>query len=101
MSAHPLKIVGMNEDGQPVVSIFEMVDSRGIDIEILIEELKKSNISISWSDYWDCAFKANYNLQRKLDELANIISFQYGKPYAEVWKQKSAAYISLLLSKNS
>ena len=93
MSIHPLKQVGITTEQQPVVSIFELVDSRGIDFETLLTELKQADIIPSWKDYWESAHKANYDLSRKLKELVNIVSFVYGKKYAEDWLQKSMMYI--------
>jgi hypothetical protein len=57
-------------------------------LEIVIDKLDSRNMVCDWLDFYDCAFKKNWPIDRTILKLENAIGDVYGPDYRTEWKRR-------------
>lgn len=84
-------VSGKTEDGRLVLgNVFIQCESRGIQLEIMIEELEKNGYLIDWIDFYESSLKACWQPETTLKKVGTALSETLGKEYSEqvVWRLK-------------
>lgn len=73
-----LQISGKTEDGKFVIkNVFVYFDSRGIPLDIILEEIKERDFVVDWYDFLMQVFKAKRGIQTTLNQIYEAVSNVY------------------------
>jgi hypothetical protein len=80
-----LSVIGKTEDGKMVVSgIFELMSSiLGVPLEFLMEELKKNNMIVSWTHFYDSSVKHSWKYSTTRERVSSSVFEVYGPEYRD------------------
>jgi hypothetical protein len=80
-----LSVVGKTEDGKLVVSgIFELMSSiLGVPLEFLMEEMKKYNMMVSWTHFYDSSVKHQWKYKTTRERVSSAVFEVYGPEYRD------------------
>lgn len=80
-----MSVVGKTEDGKIVVSgIFELMSSiLGVPLEFLMEELKKNNMIVSWTHFYDSSVKYHWKYYTTRERISSSVFEVYGSEYRD------------------
>lgn len=77
-------ISGQTTEGYPVIAgVFDLVDSQGIPLSILLESFKEKNIVVDWDHFLTQSIKRKWNWSTTLSKIEEAVGEVYGKHYKE------------------
>jgi hypothetical protein len=82
-------------DGKPVVTMFQMVDTHGIDLTLVVERYHDNDWVPDWIDYYESCIKQGMKSERILLRLGMVVQEVYGTSWYEAWKIKMDWYVKL------
>lgn len=94
--AHALTRTGTTPDNKPVVDFFQMVSSRGMSFEDVLDALKSADMVPCWVSFWMQAMIAEWGRESTLLKLEVAIQDVYGTPYFQEWDVKNRALLAHL-----
>ena len=81
--------VVITEDHTRVVSgVFRVYETLGIPLEIILDELNKNNLQISWMDFIQESMNAGRKKEKVLATCKSAICEVYGHEYYEQWSHR-------------
>lgn len=69
-----------------VQGVFYLVDTEGIPLEIIMEELKDRGMMPDWIDFFREALKSGWTFKGTYTRIYNSILNLYGSDFANNWK---------------
>lgn len=77
-------ISGQTEDGRLVLgNVFIQCESRGLPLEIMIDELEKQNCLIDWIDFYESSLEACWQPETTLKKIEIALNETIGKKCSE------------------
>lgn len=85
--------IGITEDGKPVIRFFDLVDTHGVPIDIVVEHIHDSGGMPAWDDFLDSALVSGWNIQRALLKLSVPVKAVYGDDWHAEWLKRAQAHL--------
>ncbi len=90
-----MSVVGETTDGKKVVQgSFEMISSRGVQLDILVDELKRNNIVVDWIEFYNESQKHGWNIKTVLNKIEIVLIDVYDKEYSDEVLTRLKLYIA-------
>lgn len=84
---------GITEDGRPVLRFFDLVDTHGIPLDVVIEHMHDSGMMPDWCDFLDSARRSRWNMSRTVLKLSIPVRAIYGDDWHDQWLVLVQAYV--------
>lgn len=82
-----LRQTGVTPEGLRVVrSVFPLVDTHGIPLDLVLDQLRERQMMPDWFDYFDAAVAAGAKPERVLVRLAAAIGDVFGPAFRDPWE---------------
>ena len=83
-----LETVGRSVDGRPVVGFFELVDTHGVPLDIVLSEFDRRGRIPDWTGFYTSAVEKGWKPGGVISKLEAGIGDVFGPEYLKVWKEK-------------
>ena len=84
-----LYITGQTEDGQLTVGgCFKLLDTHGVPISLVVQELKSQDLVMDWVDFCVGALKAEWTLGKAFTVLREAVGDNYSPQWRIEWETK-------------
>ena len=91
-----IKVTGVSPEGiQSVSGVFKMVDTYGLPLDIIIDQLKDRGMMPDWIDFYDQAIKVGWKPKGVLSKLSEAIIDVYGIDFYTGWLSRMEEYTTL------
>lgn len=91
-----LRVIGKTEDDKQVVfgsDVFNMCDSQGVPLEVVLERFKEENKVVSWCDYFEAGIDHNWTFKRILSMIEYTLDDVYGHEYSQKVLTRIRVYV--------
>ena len=86
--------MGKTEDGKLVVTgLFELVDTHGIPLDIVVSKFEERGLMPSWTHFYDKAVKAGWKPEGVVQKLRGVVGDVYGPKFREGWEKRLKRHI--------
>lgn len=87
--------IGVTQDGKPVLRFFDLVDTHGVPIDVVIEHIHDSGGMPAWCDFLDSAWASGWNVRRALLKLSIPVKAIYGQDWHKEWLLRAEAHLRM------
>ena len=63
--------------------MFRLLETRGVPLEIIVDELEKSNYIVDWIDFYESSLKCGWNISTTLNKIECCLTDIKGKQYCD------------------
>ena len=91
-----LRVIGKTEDNKQVVfgsDVFNMCDSQGVPLEMVIVKFKDENKIVSWCDYFEAGIDHKWTWDRIFSMIEYTLDDVYGMEYSKEVIDRLKLYI--------
>lgn len=84
MAKETINVIGTTPEGKDVVQgAFYFVETHGIPLDMVIQQLENKNMIIDWCDFYECALENNWGVRTIFSKIEIALFDLYGRDYAE------------------
>lgn len=92
-------VVGFTTDSQPVMSFYQITNTYGLPLEVVLDEFKKEGIVPDWTGFFREAVELGRNPDRVQLEMEMAVREVYGLEYFKNFKYKLTKWRQLIFHK--
>lgn len=87
-------VIGQMPDGRRIVTgAFEMTDTHGLPLDIVLSTLEDRKLAPCWITFYEKALAAGWNAKNTMAKLEAVVGDVYGPGFKESWLPMMKSYI--------
>ncbi len=90
-----LVITGQTADGILIVDAFKMVDTSGLPLDVVIDELRGRRMMPDWIRYYEDSLAGGQAPDRIMLRMEGAIGETYGPAFREQWAETMGGYLAV------